>query len=71
MIAKIFQALDRDSKGFISYRDFCALAEERRRNIDGYAEEAEKFAERYGSPKQGDKEGQNRLVRDYLSGANI
>ena len=72
-IASLFQALDRDNKGFISYRDFCALAEERRRNIDGYLEEADRFAEEAAaaSPKSPDKEGQNKLVREYLAGANI
>lgn len=32
----LFRALDRGDKGFISYGDFCELAEERRRKIDAF-----------------------------------
>lgn len=39
MIDEIFQALDKDKKGYVGYLDFCDLAEERRRNIDAFGEE--------------------------------
>lgn len=32
----LFRTLDRGNKGFISYGDFCELAEERRRKIDAF-----------------------------------
>lgn len=32
----LFRALDRGNKGYISYGDFCELAEERRRKIDAF-----------------------------------
>lgn len=33
-ILQIFNYLDKDSKGYIDYNDFCGLVEERRSNID-------------------------------------
>ena len=38
MIDEIFQALDKDKKGYVGDLDFCDLAEERRRNIDAFGE---------------------------------
>ena len=32
----MFQYLDRGNKGYISYLDFCEMAEERRRNLDQF-----------------------------------
>lgn len=35
-IEEIFNKLDRGSKGFIAYNDFCLLSEEKRRGIDAF-----------------------------------
>ena len=35
-VDKIFKYLDRENKGWVTYNDFCHLAEERRRNIDAF-----------------------------------
>ena len=42
VIDQIFRALDRAQKGYVSYGDFCELAEERRRNIDAFDNDREK-----------------------------
>ena len=34
----MFRSLDRDDKGYISYLDFCALAEERRMGLDAFGQ---------------------------------
>lgn len=44
IIAEIFQKLDRDNKGYISYNDFCELSEEKRRNLDAFDLEIKKKA---------------------------
>ena len=60
----VFNYLDSDSKGFISYLDFCELAEERRRNLDSFDVGARvaKFKD--------DKEKKN-WNHTYLDDANI
>ena len=56
MIDKIFQSLDRDNKGYVSYNDFCELAEERRRNIDAFELDPATLT-KYRSPNNKDDKG--------------
>ena len=35
-VNQIFKYLDKNNKGWVTYNDFCQLAEERRRNIDAF-----------------------------------
>ena len=41
---EIFQYLDKDQKGYVSYQDFCELLEERRRHLDTFDYEQNKKA---------------------------
>lgn len=51
MIDQIFQSLDKDKKGYIGYQDFCDLAEEKRRNIDPFGNEAIKKEQEVDKPE--------------------
>ena len=62
VIDKIFQALDRGDKGYVSYGDFCELAEERRRNIDVFDKDREKEIGQWYTKKE-EKEKQFELFR--------
>jgi len=60
----MFQYLDRGNKEFISYGDFCEMAEERRRNLDAFD---------YSSQQKVQQEMKDRKswVASYLDDSNI
>lgn len=46
----MFEFLDKDNDGTLNYREFCGLAEEKRRNIDPYDEDAKNSSRNLESP---------------------
>ena len=62
MIDKIFQSLDKDKKGYISYQDFANLAEETRRNIDPFKSSH--------VPQDPEQDKPENYARNYLKDIN-
>lgn len=64
IVDAMFKYLDQGQKGYISYQDFCELAEEKRRNIDAFD---------YEEQQRAHKEHENGLswIEKYISNADL
>ena len=62
----MFRFLDRENKGYISYLDFCALAEERRMGLDAFDHQ-----DPHGAARAGSQLTQHSKITRFLQEQNI